>query len=87
MGLVEKPLKEAEEEEEEEQEEDALCVICLEGPREALIVHADEAKSSHRVLCLACAYKILEQGGSCPMCRKSIFAVFKAKKREEEVSV
>jgi hypothetical protein len=75
MGLVEKPL--------EEEEEDALCVVCLEGPREALIVHADEAKSSHRVLCLACAYKILEQGGSCPLCRKSIFAVFKAKTRDE----
>ena len=82
MGLVEKPL-----EEEEEEDEDALCVICLEGPREALIVHADEAKSSHRVLCLACAYRILEQGGSCPMCRKSIFAVFKAKNREKDVTV
>ena len=78
MGLVEE-----EPPEEDEEDEDTLCVICLSGPREALVVHADEAKSSHRVLCLACAYKILEQGGSCPMCRKTIFAVFKAKTKED----
>ena len=69
----------AEAESSDSDDSDNLCVVCLDGTREAIVVHADAAKSSHRVLCLACAYRILEQGGSCPMCRKTIFAVFKAK--------
>ena len=75
MGLARQVEKDPEE---SEAEEDEMCVVCLDAPREALVVHDDTAKTSHRVLCLACAYRILEQGGSCPMCRQTIFAVFKA---------
>ena len=79
MGLIEKESEPGEVRSSSDDDEDDLCVVCLHGVREAIVVHADAAKTSHQVLCLACAYRILEQGGSCPMCRKTIFAVFKAK--------
>ena len=56
MGLVENDS------EEDDDDCDELCVVCLDAPREALVVHADEAKSSHRVLCLACAYQVCSAG-------------------------
>ena len=56
MGLVENDT------EEEDDDCDELCVVCLNAPREALVVHADEAKSSHRVFCLACAYQVCSAG-------------------------
>ena len=52
MGLIDDT-------QEDSQEEVELCVVCMENNREALVVHADEAKTSHQVLCLACAYKVI----------------------------
>ena len=52
MGLIDNT-------QEDSQEEVELCVVCMENNREALVVHADEAKTSHQVLCLACAYKVI----------------------------
>jgi len=79
MGLLGEETDPGEAGSSSDDDEDTLCVVCLHGVREAIVVHADAAKTSHQVLCLACAYRILEQGGSCPVCRKTIFAVFKAK--------
>ena len=49
-----------------------VCVVCLEGPREAVIAHGQTA---HTVCCMTCAHALLSRGESCPICRAPIDAV------------
>mmetsp|Transcript_6847 Transcript_6847/g.16107 ORF Transcript_6847/g.16107 Transcript_6847/m.16107 type:complete len:344 (-) Transcript_6847:166-1197(-) len=53
------------------------CVVCLDRESTALVIHDDPDRTAHQVLCLECAIRIFEEGGSCPMCRKPILEVCK----------
>jgi hypothetical protein len=48
------------------------CVICMEKPSDATLVHG---RSAHVCCCLECASNLQHMGHSCPMCRKPIEAV------------
>jgi len=48
------------------------CVICMEKPSDATLVHG---RSAHVCCCLECAANLQHMGHSCPMCRKPIEAV------------
>ena len=57
------------------EDEDAnLCVICMQQPRDATIVHGD---SGHICCCIACATLLKERGMTCPMCRTPISMVIR----------
>jgi hypothetical protein len=59
----------------EQREEDvALCIICLEKPKDATIVHGDTA---HVCCCFACAKSMKDGGLRCPICRQTIDTVVK----------
>ena len=64
-----------------EGEDELLCFVCLERPRSALVIHDDDEKSTHEGLCLDCACKIMENGGTCPLCRCRIFGVASSQSR------
>ncbi|MGB1592699.1 MAG: hypothetical protein ACPIOQ_08095, partial [Promethearchaeia archaeon] len=64
-----------------EREDELLCFVCLERPRSALVIHDDDEKSTHEGLCLDCACKIMENGGTCPLCRCRIFGVASSQSR------
>jgi hypothetical protein len=49
-----------------------ICVVCMDGPREAAIVHGPTA---HTVCCMACARALKARGETCPVCRARIDAV------------
>jgi hypothetical protein len=49
-----------------------VCVVCMEGPREAVIAHGQTA---HTVCCMTCAHALKSRGESCPICRAPIDAV------------
>ena len=51
-----------------------LCVVCMENPRNASIIHGD---SGHIVCCLDCANILKAKGNSCPVCRAAIDLVVK----------
>lgn len=51
-------------------DEDALCVVCLEEPRAAGLVHGETV---HRAVCRRCADVLMQrQGATCPVCRAVI---------------
>lgn len=52
------------------------CVVCMEGPKDALLMHA--GKTGHVCACLACANALLEKKAPCPMCREPILEVIRA---------
>lgn len=52
----------------------ALCVVCLESPRGATIVHGE---TGHIACCLQCARVLKGRGDPCPVCRLPIAAVIK----------
>uniref|UniRef100_A0A7S0HJB5 IPT/TIG domain-containing protein n=1 Tax=Hanusia phi TaxID=3032 RepID=A0A7S0HJB5_9CRYP len=54
---------------------DELCIVCLDRPRDVIIVHGNEEKTLHKVTCSECTQRIREAGGTCPMCRQPIFDV------------
>eukprot|EP01103_Thecamoeba_quadrilineata_P006006 TRINITY_DN15748_c0_g1_i1.p1 TRINITY_DN15748_c0_g1~~TRINITY_DN15748_c0_g1_i1.p1 ORF type:complete len:386 (-),score=16.52 TRINITY_DN15748_c0_g1_i1:66-1223(-) len=56
----------------DEDDDDKLCVVCLDGPKNAVFVHGDEG---HQVCCLRCARDIKAKNSVCPMCRLPIDAV------------
>ncbi|CAD7704820.1 unnamed protein product [Ostreobium quekettii] len=59
----------------ENDSDDDICVICLDGPKEAGFVHGD---SVHRCVCNACADNMMrQQHRSCPVCRQNIEKVLK----------
>ena len=55
--------------------EDAdLCVICMDSPKDATIVHEG---SGHNCCCMACARAEQQSGRPCPLCRLPIEMVIK----------
>ena len=53
---------------------DDTCVICLDAPKDAGIVHDG---SVHVCCCLKCARELHRQGQSCPLCRQHIEVVLR----------
>ena len=53
---------------------DAACVICMDRPKAATLVHGG---TGHMCACLPCARTLHRMGQPCPICRKSIDAVIK----------
>ena len=49
--------------------------------RTKVVIHDDDEKSTHEGLCLDCACKIMENGGTCPLCRCRIFGVASSQSR------
>jgi len=60
----------------EELPEDKVCVICLENPKDATLVHA-QTGIGHNVVCFGCANQLKNKGGVCPICRGHIDIVVK----------
>ena len=56
----------------EDDEELKLCMVCLDAPRDAAFAHMGTA---HVCCCFACATKVHETGGGCPVCRVRVEAV------------
>lgn len=50
------------------------CVVCLEAPRSAVLVHGD---SCHQVACIRCARKLWARGMPCPVCKAPLQAILK----------
>jgi len=48
------------------------CVVCMDAPRDAIVVHAG---SGHHVCCLACARALAAADRPCPVCQQPIEAV------------
>uniref|UniRef100_A0A7S1AFJ6 RING-type domain-containing protein n=1 Tax=Noctiluca scintillans TaxID=2966 RepID=A0A7S1AFJ6_NOCSC len=51
------------------------CVICMDAVANAVIVHGE---TCHQSTCLACAKKLQQNGGTCPICREPIDTVCKS---------
>lgn len=47
-----------------------MCVICLDAPRNCVIIHGD---NGHNITCITCASKLKK----CPICRQRIENVIK----------
>jgi hypothetical protein len=58
----------------EEPPDELTCVICMENPTDATLVHGS---SAHVCCCLGCAQNLKRLDQSCPMCRKPIEAVLR----------
>jgi E3 ubiquitin-protein ligase Mdm2 len=56
--------------------EDKVCVICLENPKDATLVHA-QSGIGHNVVCFGCANQLKNKGDVCPICRGPIDIVVK----------
>lgn len=54
--------------------DELTCVICMENPTDATLVHGS---SAHVCCCLSCANNLKSLEQSCPMCRKPIEAVLR----------
>lgn len=52
------------------------CVVCMEGPQDALLKH--EGGEGHMCMCMACAKALYDNGSPCPMCRRKILEVIRA---------
>ena len=52
--------------------EDSSCIVCMERPRNATIVHGETA---HACCCIECAKQLQAAGQPCPMCRLPIDVV------------
>ena len=55
--------------------DESTCVICMELPRNAMIVHED---TGHFCCCLACALREQQRGQPCPICRQPIEKVIRS---------
>jgi len=49
--------------------EDAMCVVCMSAPQNAVLVHGGTV---HRCTCMACAVIVQRNSRGCPVCRKPI---------------
>ena len=58
----------------DENADELTCVICMENPTDATLVHGS---SAHVCCCLGCAENLQALEQSCPMCRKPIEAVLR----------
>ena len=54
--------------------DELTCVICMEEPTDAVLVHGG---SAHVCCCQGCARNLQALDASCPMCRKPIEAVLR----------
>lgn len=54
--------------------DDNICIVCMENPRDASLIHGD---SGHIICCLGCANALKAQGDLCPVCRAPIDLVVK----------
>lgn len=59
---------------ESEEVVDNACLVCMDRVRNAGLVHGDDV---HSVTCLECASTIMNSGGVCPLCRRSVERVLK----------
>jgi hypothetical protein len=50
------------------------CVVCMDNPRDAVIVHGGDA---HHVCCGACAGALKRASKPCPVCQRPIEAVLR----------
>ena len=57
-----------------QQDELQLCVVCMEQPRNATIVHGE---TGHICCCVECATQTRLRSGQCPICRLTIDAVIR----------
>lgn len=48
-------------------EDDHLCVVCLEHPRDEILVPC-----GHMVLCQQCCQSVMDSSNECPVCRETI---------------
>ena len=54
--------------------DETVCIICMDEPRNATLVHGD---TGHVCCCLKCAQDLKAKGLACPMCRKPIDVVIR----------
>ena len=54
--------------------DELMCVICMDRPTDATLVHG---ASAHVCCCLECANSLYARDQSCPMCRKPIESVLR----------
>ena len=54
--------------------EETVCIICMDEPRNATLVHGD---TGHVCCCLKCAQDLKTKGLACPMCRNPIDVVIR----------
>lgn len=59
-----------------EDADDGQCCVCMEAPREAVLVHT-VAGTGHQCVCMDCANMLKDRGESCPICRSTIDYVIK----------
>jgi len=57
-----------------EEGEDTTCVVCMENPRNSVIIHGE---SGHQICCLNCARELNVKKKGCPICRAPIDNVVK----------
>ncbi len=57
-----------------EAEASAECVVCLDRPRDSILVHAG---IGHHVCCTDCASRLLEERRPCPVCQRTLEAVLR----------
>ncbi|KAK3736136.1 hypothetical protein QZH41_015532, partial [Actinostola sp. cb2023] len=50
------------------------CIICLENPKNATLIHGD---TGHLCCCWSCAQVLKKRGDTCPICRQHIDHVIK----------
>jgi hypothetical protein len=58
----------------DDDKDDDLCLICMDQPKNASLIHGD---SAHIICCIDCAKMIMKNKASCPVCRKDIQLVVK----------
>jgi Zinc finger, C3HC4 type (RING finger) len=49
--------------------DDELCVVCLEAPKDAGLLHGS---TIHKCVCIGCANSLLKSQSSCPVCRSVV---------------
>jgi len=51
------------------------CIVCMERPRDALLLHAGD--EGHTCTCSRCAQQLVDASMACPICRQPILRVIK----------
>ena len=50
-------------------QDDSQCVVCMDAPRTAILVHGEDG---HQVCCMACARRLSGEQQPCPVCQRPI---------------
>lgn len=53
----------------EDTDDNSKCIICMEQPKNATVIHGD---TGHCCCCWACAQVLKQRGDPCPICRAPI---------------